>query len=161
MVLDVREDFVRFREALARGVEEQARSPALPITRVDFGFGINTGSPRIVGIFDTEPGGEPDSGTSTTYPFLDAAVTTWEPAIDALDASSIALQLPSSTVTITDGDMLIEHIGDAFVELLLEAKATGLLARLPRAAVCYLGVGEFQGNYSWPAWKKRGPANCV
>ena len=57
---------------------------------------------------------------------------------------------------------LTETIGKFLVDLLREARTSGVFASLPKADRCELGVEDpTTGEFGWPAYAARGKKNLV
>jgi hypothetical protein len=135
-----------------------------PIGRIDLGFslGDSESTPWVHLHFDTKPGSEPD-GSPTHPDFAKLARKAWLPAVQAVcDGEKVAVvQMDGKTRKCGDAD-LTQTIGKFLVSILLDSKATGLFADLPRADRCELGVEDpTTGAFGWPRYEDRGKKNLV
>jgi hypothetical protein len=113
--------------------------------------------------FDTKPGSEPD-GDPTHPAFVKLTRKGWLPAVKAVCNDEEARVTQSNGKTKKCGDAeLTEMIARFLVDSLLEARANGVFADLPKAARCELGVEDFGGGEfgGWPAYEDRGKKNLV
>jgi hypothetical protein len=167
MRLDLDKDKPVLARRLAEGVAAfAAASPPplpLPVTRIDIQYDLTTmAEPCVWAYLDTEPGGEPDSGTSARWKLLEQWCPHWGPACQAACAGrAVAVRGGGREVQVEDEDGLNRAAGQFFIGLLKELRDFGTFNELPRAANCYLGVSTTGGGFGWPAWEERGPNNMV
>jgi hypothetical protein len=164
-------DLDRDRPLLARRITEGviafvAASPrplALPVTRIDMEFDLTTMDyPRVWAYLDTEPNGEPASGTSARWQLMEQWCEHWAPACHAAcGGEPVTVRAGGREVRVEDEDGLNRAAGEFFVGLLKELRDFGTFNELPRAASCYLGVSTTGGGVGWPTWEDRGPDNMA
>lgn len=111
-------------------------------------------------VFDTRARGEPDGEWTLNIEGNTLEMAHWFEAVDKLceDNESIeVVRLDGSSLIITEdsGDEAYTCFGEMLREALLMARRDGLLARLPLAERCIMGVEEINGSYGWPAYEAR------
>ena len=165
--IDLREDAVEVRQMLENAVGAYAAAHAAPssaaahppVTRIDFVFslGDSEATPWVHLHIDTKPGSEPD-GDPTHPDFARLTRPAWLPAVQSnAEDQTVSVVKQDGTILECAGDELFGAIGNFLVEILLEARAKGLFARLPKADHCELGVEDpTAGAFGWPAYEDRG-----
>ena len=78
-----------------------------------------------------------------------------------MDGPITLVQPDGTEVELPEGSELAEPLGDLIKSVLLKARADGLLATLPKAPGCELGVEHSEGAYGWPAYEARGQENLA
>lgn len=164
--IDLRADVAEFQMLMDRGVSSfignQSVDPAVLITRIDIRFTLTSADvPMVDGFFDTHPKGEPDTGTSKTFPWFEALCHHWAIMNGVLDGITLTVRTADGSYTVRDEKSLNAAVGPFFVALLKSARDRGAFGPLPLAKQCYLGVAESEGAFGWPAWEDRGPENMV
>jgi hypothetical protein len=167
----MRLDLDKDRSTLARGITEgvnafvsaSPRPLALPVTRIDIEFDLTTMDyPCVWAYLDTQPDGEPGSGTSARWQLMEQWCEPWAPACHAAcGGEPVTVRAGSREIPVEDEDGLNQAAGEFFVALLKGLRDFGTFNELPRAANCYLGVSTVGGGFGWPAWEDRGPDNMV
>jgi hypothetical protein len=165
-LLDLDQDRAVFARLIADGVRtfNEASPPplALPVTRVDIRFDLlSMADPCVWVVLDTEPNGEPDSGTSATWQLLERWCEHWAPACQAVGDEPVTVRSLGRSVRVADEEALARAVGGFFVALAKSLRDFGAFNDLPRAAACYLGVSAVGGGFGWPAWEDRGPDNMA
>jgi hypothetical protein len=171
--IDLQKDAVDVQRMLADAVRRYAAKHKAagtakkhpPVTRIDLSFslGDSVSTPWVYLSFDTKPGSEPD-GDPTHPDFVKLTRKGWLPAVKAVcnDEEAKVTQTNGKTKKCGDAE-LTETIAKFLVDSLLEARANGVFADLPKAARCELGVEDFGGGEfgGWPAYVDRGKKNLV
>jgi hypothetical protein len=155
-------DAVRSYAALHRAAETGELHP--PVTRIDllFSLGDSESTPWVHLSFDTKPGGEPD-GDPTHPDFATLQREGWLSAVQAVcDGHEVIVErTDGKSRSCGDADFTRE-IGESLVSALLNGRAGGLFADLPRAGRCELGVEDpTTGEFGWPRFEDRGQQNLV
>jgi hypothetical protein len=153
----------RITEGVSAFVSTSPRPLPLPISRVDIEFDLTTmDRPCVWAYLDTEPNGEPGSGSSARWQLMEQWCEHWVPACHAACGGEPAIvRADGREVPVEDEDGLNRASGQFFVALLKGLRDFGVFNELPRAENCYLGVYVVGGGFGWPAWKDRGPDNMV
>jgi hypothetical protein len=172
VTIDLRKDAVDLRAMIQGAVRKYSvkhRAPRTakkhpPVTRIDLIFSLADGeaAPWVHLHFDTKPGSEPD-GDPTHPDFAELERGNWLPAVKAVceDEKVSVIQHTGKRRKCGDAE-LTETIGSFLVDMLLVARADGVLAELPRGARCELGVEDpMTGEFGWPAYEDRGKKNLV
>ena len=172
-IIDLQKDTVDVQGMLADAVRRYAAKHKAagtakkhpPVTRIDltFSLGDTVVTPYVYLSFDTKPGSEPD-GDPTHPDFGKLTRKGWLPAVKAVCHDKEAEVTLTNGKTIKCGDAeLGETIAKFLVDSLLEARANGVFADLPKAARCELGVEDWGGGAfgGWPAYEDRGKKNLV
>lgn len=134
-----------------------------PVTRIDVGFGLYESGWACL-VFDTRPDPEPDGEWNE---YIEEAVLErphWAKACEAVEEGSLNVILPDGArkeLPAGAKDQLVVALGDMLRAVLLKARADGVLAGLPKADRCELGVEEQEGSYGWPAYEERGQNNLA
>ncbi len=135
-----------------------------PVTRIDLAFslGDTESTPWVHLHLDTKPGSEPD-GDPTHPDFGKLLRKGWLPAVVAVcDGNKVSVQPLKGKSKACDEEALLNEIGEFLVAVLLNAKAEGVFANLPRAEHCELGVEDpTTGGFGWPVYEERGQRNLV
>jgi hypothetical protein len=173
VAIDLRKDAVDIQRMLAEAVgrytaRHMGSATAKkypPVSRIHlvFSLGDSRSTPWVHLDFDTKPGSEPD-GDPTHPHFVKLARKGWHPAVKAVCHDEEAKVTQTNGKTIKCGDAeLTETIAEFLVDSLLEARAKGVFADLPKAARCELGVEDIGGGKfgGWPAYEDRGKKNLV
>ena len=170
--IDLRKDAIDVQGMLADAVRRYAAKHKVagtakknpPVTRIDltFSLGDSVVTPWVYLSYDTKPGSEPD-GDPTHPDFVKLTRKGWLPAVKAVCNDEVAKVTQANGKTKKCGDAeLTETIGKFLVDCLLQARANGVFADLPKADGCELGVEEFwNGEFGWPAYEDRGKKNLV
>jgi hypothetical protein len=171
--VDLRRDFVDISAYLAERVRSfdptsnHGPGKGGALKRIDVGYECDQWA-WVAVVFDTRPDAKPD-GEWTGY-IEDRNVLErphWLQALEALVKRGLSLILPNGSrmelpaVGSADGRyrQFAKVLGEMLRRLLLQARADGVFAELPRAVDCELGVEHFNGAYGWPAYKDRGVEN--
>ncbi len=171
VTIDLRKDAVDVQEMLTDAVNEYAAKHKAaatakthpPVTRVDliYSLGDSESTPWVHLHFDTKPGSEPD-GDPTHPDFARRTREEWLPAVQAVcDEEEVNVVKPDGKTRKCGDAELGETIGDFLVAMLLEARANGVFASLPKGDRCELGVEDSSGEFGWPAYDDRGKENLV
>jgi hypothetical protein len=169
MELDLRSDFADLSQYVLRRV--QAFDPATndgpgepgPVTRIDFGYDFDQGGWASL-VFDTRPDAEPDGEWNSHIEGNVLERPAWVSACGANGRQPLRLLLPDgANRALPPGgeEELAVILGELLKSVLLNARAGGIFAVLPRAARCELGVEEHNGHYGWPAYDDRGKENLA
>jgi hypothetical protein len=140
-----------------------------PVKQIDVGYECDQ-SAWVVVVFDTRPDAEWD-GEWTGYieERNELARPHWLQALKTLVKRSISLILPDGSrmeiPAVGSAQARYEQFGEVLGEMikavLLQARADGVFASLPKAADCELGVEHFNGAYGWPAYESRRQENLA
>jgi hypothetical protein len=153
---------VRRYAANHKSVGSAKRHP--PVTRIDliFSLGDSVSTPWLYLQFDTKPGSAPD-GDPTHPAFSRLSRKAWLPAVRAVcDDQEVVVTTRRGNTQKCDCAQLTEAIGKFLVEMLLEARAQGVFADLPKGDRCELGVEDpTTGDFGWPKYADRGKRNLV
>ncbi len=167
--LDLRKDFAEIYDYVVRRVSAfNPRANKGPgkggsVGRIDLGFAFEQSGWAAV-VFDTRRRAEPD-GEWTRYidgnvlerpHWAVAAKVNENKTLKVLLQDGVERKLPPDSC-----DKLAELLGEMLKAVLLKARADAMLADLPRAARCELGVEEEEGRYAWPQYEMRGPDNLA
>jgi hypothetical protein len=135
-----------------------------PVSRIDlvFSLGDSESTPWVHLHFDTKSGSEPD-GDPTHPDFAKLPRKGWLPAVQAVcEEETISVVKPDGKSRKCDDAALTETIGKFLVDMLLEARDKGVLAKLPKADRCEMGVEDpTTGEFGWPAYEQRGKKNLI
>ncbi len=171
-IIDLRKDAIDVQGLLAKAVRSYTakRKTAAsakkhpPVSRIDLVFSLGDGEsvPWVHLHFDTKPGSNPD-GDPTHPDFAKLTRKEWLPAVQAVcEGESVSMVLPNGKTRKCDYPAISEIIGKFLVEMLLEARDTGVFAALSKANRCELGVEDpTTGDYGWPVYEDRGKKNLV
>jgi hypothetical protein len=161
VTIDMRQCADDFRRMLTDAVQ---RYHAAPVTRIDLAFSLGDSEsiPWVHLHLDTKPGSEPD-GDPSHPDFGKLSRPDWLPAVQAVceeeTVDVIGLDGESHSC---DEVELSTQIGEFLVSVLLNARAEGVFAALPRAERCELGVEDpTTGDFGWPNYEDRGQENLV
>lgn len=169
-MIDLRKDALDLRRMLedavrkyaARHADRTKRFP--PVTRIDltFSLGDSHSEPWISLCLDSQVGTKPGGG----YTHADFATLTrkaWLPAVQTVcDGRKAELVTIEGERQKLNNSGLIRAIGSFLVASLLSAREDGVLAALPLADHCELGVEDpTTGAFGWPTYKDRGKENLA
>jgi hypothetical protein len=132
-----------------------------PIGLVTVGFYAEQGG-YVNLVFDTRPDAEVD-GQWTVHIDNDTntlAFPKWLSAYEAIcNGETVSVTRhdgSAATLQDSDGDEGVNRIfGEMIVDLMLQLRDDGTLAKLPLAPKAFLVVEEFDGRYFWPTHKTR------
>jgi hypothetical protein len=183
MKLDLRKDY----KSILKHVKERVRDYSVyvnsgpgedddPVSNITLGFAFDQ-SGWIALVFDTRPGAgsEGEDGAWQSYiEETEQEFQHWFDAVDPIheatafggDAEPLVIALHNGkkvTLKSYDDERIAECIGDMLWQVLVDARDSGLFAKLPLAKQCLMGVSEQDGNYGWPHYKDRvklGRVNC-
>jgi predicted DNA-binding WGR domain protein len=170
--IDLQKEAIEIQKMLAAAVQSytakhEAVSSAKrhpPITRIELSFslGDSVSTPWIYLQFDTKPGSIPD-GDPTHPCFAKSTRKAWLPAIKAAcDDREVVVTTPRGKKLKCNAAQLTKTIGKFLVDMLLQARAHGVFADLPKADRCELGVEDpTSGEFGWPKYNDRGMRNLV
>jgi hypothetical protein len=135
------------------------------VSRIDIGFGLYQSGWACL-VFDTRRNPEPD-GDWTLH--IDETVLErprWVTACDTVKKGSLkVILLDGSSRELPAGAkgkrQLVAALGDMLRAVLLQARADGVFASLPKTARCELGVEEQEGTYGWPVYEERKQDNLA
>jgi hypothetical protein len=93
----------------------------------------------------------------------------WLEANEALREDDLAVVLPGGARVEIPAvgpwglryEQLATVLGQLLRTVVLQARADGMFAALPKAAQCELGVEHFNGAYGWPQYEARGEDNLA
>jgi hypothetical protein len=170
LVFDLRKDYHEIGARITAGISSFCPSATAatykPITRIDIKFDLESaadGNPCVWAYLDTEPNGEPDSGTSETYDIMrQRAYRGWSaPCNAAHNGIAVMVISPSGKKVVDNNDAFREAVGWFFVDLLKSLRDQGAFKFLRCASHCYLGVDGDTGEFGWPCYEDRGPDNML
>jgi hypothetical protein len=172
VTVDLRQDATAVRALLEHAVRDySAKHRAIntakqhpPVTRIDlvFSLGDSVSTPWVHLHLDTKAGGEPD-GDPTHPDFARLGRESWLPAVQAVcNEERVAIVRLDSETLECDATELGKQIGEFLVSVLLDARATGIFAGLPKSERCELGVEDpTTGEFGWPEYDQRGKDNLA
>jgi len=172
VTVDLRQDAAAVRALLKDAVRDYsvkhlATSTAahhLPVTRIDLAFslGDSESTPWVHLHLDAKAGSEPD-GDPTHPDFACLDRESWLPAVRAVcNEEKVAVVKLDGKTQECDSAEFGQQIGAFLVSVLLDARAAGIFAGLPRARRCELGVEDpTTGEFGWPNYEDRGKENLV
>jgi hypothetical protein len=131
-----------------------------PIQQIDLGYQFDQAG-WIALVFDTRPDAEPDGQWQNYIEENMLELNHWCELFD-----TVADNEEPMTITLCDGstqlvepgiemEELAEYFGTMLRDALIEARKAGVLAKLPLADHCLMGVEEMEGNYGWPECENR------
>jgi len=134
------------------------------VSRIDLAFslGDSESTPWVHVNFDAKAGGEPD-GTPMHPDFARLDCESWLPVVQAVcnDERVTVIRLNGEIEECGAGE-LARQIGKFLVKVLLDARAAGMFAGLPKSHRCELGVEDpTTGEFGWPHYDDRGKENLV
>ncbi len=139
------------------------------VKQIDVGFECDQ-SAWVAVVFDTRPDAECD-GEWTGYieERNELARPHWLQALKTLVKRGIWLILPNGSrmeipaVGSAQGryEQFGEVLGEMIKAVLLQARADGVFAVLPKATDCELFVDHFNGTYGWPGYESRRQENVA
>jgi hypothetical protein len=116
----------------------------------------------VVVVFDKRPDARPDGKWSSHIMGNVLDRPHWLEAGEANMAGTITLvQLDGTEVELPARTELATPLGELVKAVLLQARADGVLAGLPKAPGCELSVEHHDGAYGWPAYEARGQENLA
>lgn len=165
--LDLTQDGPKIVSMLKIGLAKFLASPegkkALPITIVAFKYDLTTEFlPRIWFELDTEPNGEPFSGSSQTHEIASSECKRWAgPCFGVLDGDKVVVVVPGRSTVVTDETGLYQAVGLYFVDLMKQMRDGGMFKSLRRGPKCHIVVSAEDGTWGWPEWEDRGKEDLV
>lgn len=167
MRLDLRRDFADIYSHLADRVRGfvpaggNVLGDPSPIKMVEVGYEYSQAGWLVV-VFDTRPDAEPDGEWTSLIEGNELERPHWLEAGEAnIDGPITVLLLDGAEAELPSGTELAEILGEVVKAVLLKARADGVLAGLPKASGCELGVEHFSGAYAWPVYEERGQDNLA
>jgi len=172
VTVDLRQDALVVRTLLKDAVRDYSTRHLAPstaekhpvVTRIDlvFSLGDNESTPWVHLHLDTKAGGDPD-GDPSHPDFVRLDRQSWLPAVQAVcnEEHVAVLKLDGKTQKCDSGEFG-QQIGAFLVSVLLDARAAGIFAGLPKAQRCELGVEDpTTGEFGWPNYEDRGKDNLA
>jgi hypothetical protein len=136
---------------------------------IDVGYECDQ-SAWVVVVFDTRPDAEPD-GEWTLYieernelprpHWLQALKTVVKRGITLILPNGSPMEIPAVGSAQGRYEQFGGVLGEMIKAVLLQARADGVFAALPKAADCELVVEHFNGAYGWSAYESRREENMV
>ncbi|MFO0823644.1 MAG: hypothetical protein U0792_11100 [Gemmataceae bacterium] len=172
-MIDLRKDLALFRAVLRRCATRYSvahesgvgRPYHPPVTRIDFVYslGDGTSTPWVYLNLDTKPGAEPDG--TPTHPLFDWVEHLewgigWRYLVES-EGNRMPVVLASGELADCEAGEFERLIGDLLVRSLKDARDQNVLAKLPKAPRCELGVEQYGGGYGWPPYEERGAENLA
>lgn len=178
MNIDLREDYKTVAEHLATRVREYSGSANKgpgrgedPIALITLGYQFDQAG-WVALVFDTRPDAKSDGHWQFHIQenwvdfghWFDAAEALLE-AEEAAETGAAESEAEPLVITLLDGeertlksfDMeeIAGYLGAMLWQVLVDARESGLLAQLPLAEQCLMGVEEHDGYYGWPHYEDR------
>lgn len=136
-----------------------------PVSQITLGFAFDQ-SGWIALVFDTRPDAESDGEWQAYIEENEVAFEHWFDAVDPLhEATAFGGEAEPLSITTHDGkkktlksydvEEIAEYVGAMLFQALVDARDSGLLAKLPLGEQCLMGVEEQDGYYGWPHYKDR------
>ena len=133
------------------------------VKRIDVGYQCDQAG-WVALIFDTRPDAEPDGEWNSHIEGNTLDRPDWLAAFESLEGAPLVVVLPDGKERkLRKGsfEKLTTIFGELLKEVLLKAKADGVLAGLQKAPGCELGVEEHDGAFGWPVYEERGQENLA
>jgi len=139
-----------------------------PVSMIELGFYYEQVDGWIALVFDTRPGARPDGEWNSYIEENMLKFPHWLEYLDRMveEEVPVTLILHDGTERTIDPDCDMEEIAGFFGEMLraalIAARDNGVLAKLPLADPCIMGIEEMEGYYGWPAYNdllKKGRVN--
>lgn len=172
MKLDLRKDF----KTVSRHIKQRVRDYPVyenlgpgedddPVSLITLGYAFDQ-SGWIALVFDTRPEAESDGHWNDHIEENEVEFPHWFDAVDPLHEATafggdaeplkiIAHDGKAHELASYDVEEIAEYIGRMLWQALVEARASGLFAKLPLADRCLMGVEEHDGYWGWPVYKDR------
>ena len=156
-ILDLEPSRSQLAREMAAGIE--AFTGDTPITRVDVWYDLVSMEVPMVRLYlDTDPKGEPCSGSSETFDLMELEFSDWA---DGCHGENTLVKWNGNERATDDEESLCEAVGLFLLEIILSLRDSGILSKLPCAEKCYIGVSTYDGVWGWPEWKDRGKNDMV
>ena len=181
MKLDLRKDY----KSILKHVKKRIRDYAVyvnsgpgededPVANITLGFAFDQ-SGWIAHVFDTRSGAgsKGEDGEWQCYiEEVEQDFQHWFDAVDPIheatafdgDADPLVITLHNGkkvTLKSYDDERIAEYIASMLWKVLVDARNSGLFAKLPLAKRCLIGVSEQDGIYGWPHYEDRIKLGCV
>jgi hypothetical protein len=172
VTVDLRQDAIAVRALLIDAVKDYSEKHTVTstakqhsaISRIDLSFslGDSESTPWVHVNLDAKAGGEPD-GNPSRPDFARLDCESWLPAVQAVcNEERVAVVRLNGETEECGSDELGRQIGEFLVKVLLDARAAGTFASLPKSHRCELGVEDpTTGEFGWPNYDDRGKENLA
>ncbi|MFO0876296.1 MAG: hypothetical protein U0840_02900 [Gemmataceae bacterium] len=167
MKLDLRRDFADLSAHLAERVRDfdpttnNGPGEPGPVRMIQVGFEYAQGA-WVAIVFDTRPDAEPDGEWNSHIEGNAFERPHWLEAGEAnLEGPITLVHLDGTEIELEEGAELAEPLGEMIRAVLLQARANGLFASLPKAPGCELAIEHQDGAYGWPPYEERGQENLA
>ena len=175
MKIDLRKDYKAISKHVAQRVRDYDKYVNIgpgededPVSQITLGYQFDQAG-WVALVFDTRPnaGREGEDGEWQKYinetaqdfhHWFEAIDPLLQAYVDEVECEPLVIILHTGTkVTVEsyDDEEIAKHIGEMLWQVLVDARESGLFARLPLAKQCLMGVSEHDGNYGWPIYKDR------
>jgi hypothetical protein len=165
MKLDLRTEFTEIYRHLADRVRRfdpaanDGPGEGGPVAMIEVGFEYAQAA-WVVVVFDTRPDAEPDGEWTLHIDGQELARPAWLAAGES-ESPLTLVHLDGREEVLPPDFELAVPFGDLLKAVLVQARADGLFAALPKAPGCELGVEHQSGAYGWPTYEERKQENLA
>jgi hypothetical protein len=170
--IDLQTDYKAVAEHLAARVREYANgvnkgpgNAGEPVALITLGFQFDQAG-WVALVFDTRPDAKSDGHWQFHIRENRVDFGHWFDALEPMQEAEYGDgKAEPLTIILHDGDVktlqnydveeVAGYIGAMLRQVLVDARDSGLLAQLPLAGKCLMGVEEHDGYYGWPHYKDR------
>jgi hypothetical protein len=172
VTVDLGQDAIAVRALLMDAVTDYSKKHSVTntakqhpaVSRIDLAFSLGDGesTPWVHIHLDAKAGSEPD-GNPTHPDFARLNRESWLPAVRSVcNEERVAVVRLNGEAEECDAGELERQIGEFLVKVLLDARAAGMFANLPKTQRCELGVEDpTSGEFGWPNYDDRGKENLA